>query len=85
KARLGRPSLVRETSRRSVVDTLRHPLQGAKRLFKTARPGDALEGDASLPKAIFVPQMEQRLRRVAESSSNTRANRAPFRHLLLHG
>lgn len=49
------------------------------------RLGDALEGDASLPKAIFVPQMEQRLRRVAESSSNTRANRAPFRHLLLHG
>lgn len=50
-----------------------------------SRHGDALGGDASLPKAIFVPQMEQRLRRVAESSSNTRANRAPFRHLLLHG
>ncbi|CAN0524619.1 unnamed protein product, partial [Ectocarpus sp. 8 AP-2014] len=53
-------------------------------LHGCSRPGDALEGDASLPKAIFVPQMEQRLRRVAESSSNTRANRAPFRHLLLH-
>lgn len=36
-ARLGRPSLVRETSRRSVVDTLRHPIQGAKRIFKSAR------------------------------------------------
>ncbi|CAM9439856.1 unnamed protein product [Ectocarpus fasciculatus] len=83
-ARLGRPSLVRETSRRSAGEILKHPLQGARRLFKSVKPGDALEGDASLPKAIFVPQMEQRLRRVAESSSNTRANRAPFRHLLLH-
>lgn len=84
-ARLGRPSLVRETSRRSVLDTFRHPLKGAQRLFRTIRPGDALEGDAALPKAIFVPRMEARLRGVAESAANTKANRAPFRHLLLHG
>lgn len=84
-ARLGRPSLVRETSRRSLLETVRHPWQGVRRIFRSVRPGDALEGDASLPKAIFVPKMEQRLRRVAESSSNTKANRAPFRHLLLHG
>ncbi|CAM9645307.1 unnamed protein product [Ascophyllum nodosum] len=84
-ARLGRPSLVRETSRLSMIETLRDPIQVLKRFFRSARPRDALEGDASLPKAIFVPRMEQRLRRLAESSSNTKANRAPFRHLLLHG
>lgn len=46
KARLGRPSLVRETSRRSVVETLRHPIQGVKRIFKSARCGSKTPADS---------------------------------------
>ncbi|CAN0016311.1 unnamed protein product, partial [Discosporangium mesarthrocarpum] len=84
-ARLGRPSLVRETSRRSAFDHLRHPIQAIHRMLISHRPADALEADGTRPKAIFFPGMEARLRRVAESAANTRANMAPFRHLLLHG
>ncbi|RXN17202.1 ATPase family AAA domain-containing 3A [Labeo rohita] len=41
-ARLGKPSLVRETSRFTVVEALKHPIKMAKRL--KSKPQDALEG-----------------------------------------
>ncbi|CAM9744321.1 unnamed protein product [Chrysoparadoxa australica] len=87
-ARLGKPSLVRDTSRRSFVDFIRNPLGafgGLNRLFSGAKVQDALEGSATQPNAIFYPQLEDRLRRIATSTANTKKNGAPFRHLLLHG
>ncbi|KAF6780018.1 hypothetical protein AHF37_00515 [Paragonimus kellicotti] len=41
-ARIGKPSLVRDTSRLNIVDTIRHPILTSKRLF--ARPMDPLSG-----------------------------------------
>uniref|UniRef100_A0AAA9S3D5 ATPase family, AAA domain containing 3A n=1 Tax=Bos taurus TaxID=9913 RepID=A0AAA9S3D5_BOVIN len=41
-ARLGKPSLVRETSRITVLEALRHPIQVSRRLL--SKPQDALEG-----------------------------------------
>lgn len=41
-ARLGKPSLVRETSRLSFFQTVRHPIRATRRLF--ARPSDPLAG-----------------------------------------
>jgi len=34
---------------------------------------------------VLQPRLEERLRRVATATANTKRNRAPFRHLLLHG
>ena len=41
-ARLGKPSLIRETSRLSLIQSFRHPIQAIKRIF--ARPSDPLAG-----------------------------------------
>jgi ATPase family AAA domain-containing protein 3A/B len=78
-ARLGKPSLVRETSRRSVVQVAANPLPSLKRVLRLQKPHDALEG------VVLEPKLDERLRSVAVSTFNTKKNRAPFRHLLLHG
>ena len=41
-ARLGKPSLIRETSRLSFVQSLRHPIRAMRRII--ARPSDPLAG-----------------------------------------
>ena len=41
-ARLGKPSLIRETSRLSFFQSLRHPIMALRRIF--ARPSDPLAG-----------------------------------------
>ena len=76
-ARLGRPSLVRETSRASALDVATPA--GWKRLLARGGSGDALEG------VVLEPVLAKRLAHVAASTKNTRANAAPFRHVLLHG
>ena len=76
-ARLGRPSLVRETSRASPLDALRPA--GWRRLLAPAEAGGALDG------VVLEPALEKRLGHVAAATKNTRANAAPFRHVLLHG
>ncbi|KAJ1459791.1 hypothetical protein M885DRAFT_613389 [Pelagophyceae sp. CCMP2097] len=78
-ARLGKPSLVRETSRAAPLAALANPVKSARALFAPAAPADALDG------VILAPAIDARLRRVAASTKNTKANKAPFRHLLLHG
>jgi Holliday junction resolvasome RuvABC ATP-dependent DNA helicase subunit len=42
-------------------------------------------GEAALKEIVLEPNLDRRLRRVAVSTSNTKKNNAPFRHLLLHG
>lgn len=76
-ARLGKPSLVRETSRFSALDVVRHPIQSIKRL----RPGqsDALQG------VVLAPKLEERLRDVAIATKNTKRNRGMYGNILMHG
>lgn len=79
-SRLGKPSLVRETSRFTATQVARQPIQSAKRVFGIGRSEmDALKG------IVLQPDLDTQLRQVAVSTANTKKNRAPFRHLLLHG
>lgn len=79
-ARLGKPSLVRETSRVTLQQLTRQPLLSTKRFFGIGRQEqDALKG------IVLENSLDDQLRRVAVSTANTKKNRAPYRHLLLHG
>jgi ATPase family AAA domain-containing protein 3A/B len=78
-SRLGKPSLVRETSRRTLIEVVTNPIPSIRRTFGLNKPHDALEG------VVLEPKLDERLRSVAFSTFNTKKNRAPFRHLLLHG
>ncbi|KAG9353121.1 hypothetical protein JZ751_017697 [Albula glossodonta] len=76
-ARLGKPSLVRETSRFTVAEAIKHPVQIAKRL--TSKPQDALEG------VVLSPSLEERVRDIAIATRNTRQNRGLYRNILMYG
>lgn len=79
-ARLGKPSLVRETSRATVTQLVQEPLATTKRFLGIGvKEQDAMKG------IVLQPSLEDQLRRIAVSTANTKKNRAPFRHLLLHG
>jgi len=79
-ARLGKPSLVRETSRFSFGQLARDPVQTSKRAFGMGgSEKDALKG------IILKPELDTQLSKIAVSTANTKKNKAPFRHLLLHG
>ena len=82
-ARLGKPSLVRETTRSSALQMLRHPLSTVSTAIMGRASGE--DGAAALKDVVFAPALEARLKRVAISTANTKKNNAPFRHLLLHG
>uniref|UniRef100_A0A6Q2XX71 AAA+ ATPase domain-containing protein n=1 Tax=Esox lucius TaxID=8010 RepID=A0A6Q2XX71_ESOLU len=73
-ARLGKPSLVRETSRITVLEALKHPV---KRL--TSKPQDALEG------VVLSPNLEERVRDIAIATRNTRKNNGLYRNILMYG
>uniref|UniRef100_A0A9L0IIX0 ATPase family AAA domain containing 3A n=1 Tax=Equus asinus TaxID=9793 RepID=A0A9L0IIX0_EQUAS len=76
-ARLGKPSLVRETSRITVLEALRHPLQVSRRLL--SKPQDALEG------VVLSPSLEARVRDIAIATRNTKKNRSLYRNILMYG
>lgn len=76
-ARIGKPSLVNETSRFSFIDTISHPLKMLHKL--KSKPADALKG------VVLEPQLEERLRDVAIATKNTRQNRGMYRNILMHG
>lgn len=76
-ARIGKPSLVNETSRFSILEAVRHPIQTIKR-FKS-KPSDALQG------VVLAPTIEERLRDIAIATKNTRQNRGMYRNILMHG
>lgn len=73
----GKPSLVRETSRFSFLDVLKHPIENIKKLKQ--KPGDALSG------VILAPRLEERLRDIAIATKNTKQNRGMYRNILMHG
>ncbi|XP_015115200.1 ATPase family AAA domain-containing protein 3A homolog [Diachasma alloeum] len=76
-ARLGKPSLVRETSRFSALDVIRHPIKSVQKLRE--KPSDALSG------VVLAPKLEERLRDVAIATKNTKHNRGMYRNILMHG
>lgn len=76
-ARLAKPSLVRETSRISAFDVVRHPVQTVKKIQK--RPEDVLEG------VVLNPSLEERVRDIAIATKNTKFNKGMYRNILLHG
>lgn len=79
-ARLGKPSLVRETSRFSFGQLARQPIPTTKRLLGIGtQEKDALKG------IVLKPNLDSQLTKIAVSTANTKKNNAPFRHLLLHG
>ncbi|KAG9260715.1 ATPase family AAA domain-containing protein 3A [Astyanax mexicanus] len=76
-ARLGKPSLVRETSRITVTEAIKHPVKMSKRLM--SKPQDALEG------VVLSPSLEERVRDIAIATRNTRQNRGLYRNILMYG
>ncbi|KAM4741111.1 ATPase family AAA domain containing 3 [Anableps anableps] len=76
-ARLGKPSLVRETSRFTVGEAIKHPVKTAKRL--KSKPQDALEG------VVLNPTLEERVRDIAIATRNTRQNNGLYRNILMYG
>jgi len=79
-SRLGKPSLVRETSRFTASQLFRHPVSTFKQTFGIGRnETDALKG------IVLHQDLDSQLRKIAVSTANTKKNKAPFRHLLLHG
>ncbi|XP_064446185.1 ATPase family AAA domain-containing protein 3 isoform X3 [Mirounga angustirostris] len=76
-ARLGKPSLVRETSRITVLEALRHPVQVSRRLL--SKPQDALEG------VVLSPSLEARVRDIAIATRNTKKNHSLYRNILMYG
>uniref|UniRef100_A0A663LUQ0 ATPase family AAA domain containing 3A n=1 Tax=Athene cunicularia TaxID=194338 RepID=A0A663LUQ0_ATHCN len=76
-ARLGKPSLVRETSRITVLEALKHPIKVGKRLASKAH--DALEG------VVLSPQLEARVRDIAIATRNTKKNKSLYRNILMYG
>eukprot|EP00978_Attheya_sp_CCMP212_P024570 scaffold77459_cov52-Attheya_sp.AAC.2 len=79
-ARLGKPSLVRETSRLTVGQLAKTPIASTKRVLGVGvQEQDALKG------IVLENSLDNQLRKIAVSTANTKKNRAPFRHLLLHG
>ncbi|KAF8363218.1 atad-3, partial [Pristionchus pacificus] len=76
-ARLGKPSLVRETSRVTPFESMKHPIKTAKMIMRSKE--DPLKG------VVLSPALESRLRDVAISTSNTRRHNGLFRNILFYG
>ena len=76
-ARIGRPVLVNETSRFSILDAARHPVEMVKRL--KSKPLDALQG------VVLQPKLEERLRDIAIATKHTKKNQGMYRNILFHG
>lgn len=76
-ARIGKPSLVNETSRFSILEALKHPIETVKKFQN--KPTDALQG------VVLRPALEERLRDVAIATKNTKQNRGMYRNILMHG
>lgn len=79
-ARLGKPSLVRETSRVTVSQLLTNPITSTQRLT-----GIGMSSQDALKGIVLEESLDAQLRKIAVSTANTKKNKAPFRHLLLYG
>lgn len=75
--RLGKPSLVRDTSRLTVMEAIKHPVRTVRQL--TSKPTDALKG------VVLEPKLEERLRDIAIATRNTKKNKGMYRNILMYG
>lgn len=75
--RLGKPSLIRDTSRFTVGQAVRRPIKTVQQLF--VKPKDALEG------IILAPKLEERLRDVSIATRHTKKNKGFYRNILFYG
>ncbi|XP_038216977.1 ATPase family AAA domain-containing protein 3A homolog [Zerene cesonia] len=79
-ARIGKPTLVNETSRFSLLEAAKHPILTVSRaLAHFRKPSDALAG------VVLAPKLETRLRDIAIATKNTRLNKGFYRNLLMYG
>lgn len=79
-ARIGKPTLVNETSRFSLLEAVKHPiLTVSKAVSSFRKPQDALAG------VVLAPNLEKRLRDIAIATKNTRLNKGFYRNLLMYG
>ncbi|EGT39534.1 hypothetical protein CAEBREN_15674 [Caenorhabditis brenneri] len=76
-ARLGKSSLVRETSRITPLEVAKHPIKTFQMM--TRQKKDPLAG------VILSPALERRLRDIAITTSNTKRNNGLFRNVMLYG
>mmetsp|Transcript_34662 Transcript_34662/g.55435 ORF Transcript_34662/g.55435 Transcript_34662/m.55435 type:complete len:592 (+) Transcript_34662:136-1911(+) len=76
-SRLGKPPLVRETSRHSPLDAIRHPIKSYKNMVASRQ--SALQG------IVVEPTLKERLANLAVSTKNTKRNGAPYRNMMLYG
>lgn len=76
--RLGKPSLVRETSRLTPIELFKHPVKGAKQLL-FRRAEDPLKG------IVLNTKLESQLRDIAITTRNTKRNFGLFRNVLFYG
>lgn len=74
-ARIGKPSLINETSRFSILEAVKHPIHTIKK-FKR-KPLDALQG------VVLKPKLEERLRDIAIATKNTKQNQGLYRNILM--
>ncbi|CAF3631230.1 unnamed protein product [Rotaria socialis] len=77
-SRLGKPSLIRETSRTTLLTALRSPVKTVRRAF-FSKAEDSLQG------VVLDPALESRLREIAIATRFTKRNYGLFRNLLMHG
>lgn len=76
----GKPSLINETSRFSLLEAIKHPiLTMSKAVNRFRKPTDALAG------VVLEPSLERRLRDIAIATKNTRLNKGYYRNLLMYG
>lgn len=81
-ARLGKPSLVRETSRITLASLAREPVVSLRRLYARWRTQDA---EKALKDVVLKPATHDRLQRIARATKNAKRHTAPFRNVLLTG
>uniref|UniRef100_A0AC35TP29 AAA domain-containing protein n=1 Tax=Rhabditophanes sp. KR3021 TaxID=114890 RepID=A0AC35TP29_9BILA len=74
---LGKPNLVRETSRITPLEVARHPIKTAKLLFQ--KSSDPLSG------VVIAPELESRLRDIAITTKNVKRNNGLFQNVLFFG
>jgi ATPase family AAA domain-containing protein 3A/B len=80
-ARLGKPSLVRDTSRVTLATLAREPISSVQKVISRSRA----DADNALSGVVLQDSTENRLRRIARATRNARRHGAPFRNVLLTG
>lgn len=81
-ARLGKPSLVRETSRISALSALREPIVTMGKVWTRFGTQDA---ERALDGVVLASLTRTRLQRIARATKNARIHNAPYRNVLLSG